>query len=97
MKCATLHAKRYGITGNKMSSMYEQNMHEQIFVKGQLVLRVVDYVRRNITAPSKLTPNWEGSYVVKEAHGSEYYHLCSMDKFAITDPINGKWLKLYHA
>ena len=70
MKHATLHAKGYGNIGSKMSSMYEQNMHKQIFVEGQLVLRVVDYVRRNIAAPSKFEPNWEGSYVVKEAHGS---------------------------
>ena len=71
-------------------------MREQIFVEGQLVLRVVDYVRRKVAALSKFAPNWEGPYVVKEAHGSEYYHLCSIDESITMDPINGKWLKLYH-
>jgi len=80
-----------------MSSMYEQIVHERIFVEGQLVLRVANYVRRKVVAPSKFAPNWEGPYVVKEAHGSGYYRLCSMDKSTTMDPINGKWLKLYHA
>ena len=64
----------------QMSSMYKQNVHERIFVEGQLILRVA-----------------EGPYIMKEAHGSGYYRLCSMDEFVITEPINGKWLKLYHA
>ena len=56
-----------------MNNMYEQNVHERIFVEGQLVLRVADYVRRNIAAPSKFTPYWEGPYIVKKAHGSGYF------------------------
>ena len=80
-----------------MSSMNEQNVRERIFVEGQLVLRVADYVKRKVAAPSKFAPNWEGPYVMKEACGSGYYRLCSMDEFTTTDPINGKWLKLYHA
>ena len=81
----------------QMSSMYKQNVREWIFEEGQLILRVADYVRRSIAAPSKFAHNWESPYVVKEAHGSGYYRICSMDKSAITDLINGKWLKLYHA
>ena len=77
--------------------MYEQNVRERIFVEGQLVLIVADYIRRNIAAPSKFAPNWEDLYVVKEAYGNRFYHLCRMDKSAITDPVNGRWLKLYHA
>ena len=41
----------------QMSSMYKQNVHEQIFVEGQLILRVADYERRNIVTPSKFAPN----------------------------------------
>ena len=81
----------------RMSSMYKQNVCEQIFVEGKLILRVADYVRRNIAAPSKFAPNLEGPYVVKETHGSGYYRLSSKDESAIMDPINGKWFKLYHA
>ena len=66
-------------------------------MEGQLILRVADYVRRNVAALSKFASNWEGPYVVKEAYGSGYYCLCSMDKSTVTGPINGKLLKLYHA
>ena len=41
----------------QMSSMYKQNVRERIFVEGQLILRVADYERRNIAAPSKFAPN----------------------------------------
>ena len=41
----------------QMSSMYKQNVHERIFVEGQLILRVADYKRRNIVTPSKFAPN----------------------------------------
>ena len=41
----------------QMSSMYKQNVHERIFVEGQLILRVADYERRNIVTPSKFAPN----------------------------------------
>ena len=43
------------------------------------------------------TPKWEGPYVVKEAHDSEYYYLISMDGTPLADPVNGKWLKQYNA
>uniref|UniRef100_A0A2N9FPS9 Reverse transcriptase domain-containing protein n=1 Tax=Fagus sylvatica TaxID=28930 RepID=A0A2N9FPS9_FAGSY len=53
--------------------------------------------RRNVSTPSKFSPNWEGPYMIREAHGSGYYKLAKMDGIALCDPINGKWLKLYHA
>ncbi|XP_075658813.1 uncharacterized protein LOC142628646 [Castanea sativa] len=76
---------------------HKRNVHERIFVEGQLVLRATDYVRRNIAAPSKFAPYWESPYIVKEAHGNGYYLLYSIDESAMTNPINGRWLKLYHS
>ena len=49
----------------KMAKAYKQAVHSRIFTQGQLVLRVKEHVRRNITRPSKFTPKWEGLYVVK--------------------------------
>ena len=72
-------------------------MRERIFVEGQLVLKATNYMRRNIAAPSKFAPNWEGPYVVKETYVSGHYSLCSMDESTVTGPINGKLLKLYHS
>ena len=81
----------------QMSNVYEKTIHERVFIEGQLVLRAADYVRRNVSAPSKFSPNWEEPYMIREAHGSGYYKLAKMDGIALCDPINGKWLKLYHA
>ena len=81
----------------KMSNVYEKTICERVFIKRQLVLKDVDYVRRNVSTPSKFSPNWEGSYMIREAHGSGYYKLAKMDGIALCDLINGKWLKLYHA
>uniref|UniRef100_A0A2N9G206 Integrase catalytic domain-containing protein n=1 Tax=Fagus sylvatica TaxID=28930 RepID=A0A2N9G206_FAGSY len=81
----------------QMSNVYEKTIRERVLIEGQLVLRAADYVRRNVSTPSKFSPNWEGPYMIREAHGSGYYKLAKMDGIALCDPINGKWLKLYHA
>ena len=62
-----------------------------------MVLKAVDYVRRNLSAPSKFAPSWEGPYLVREANDSGYYCLATADGEVLTEPINGKWLKLYYA
>ena len=43
---------------------------ERVFVEGQLVLKVADYVGRGMAGPSKFAPKWEGPFVVREAHPS---------------------------
>jgi hypothetical protein len=80
----------------QMSNVYEKTIRERVFIEGQLVLRAADYVWRNVLTPSKFSPNWEGLYMIRESHGSGYYKLAKMDVIALCDPINGKWLKLYH-
>jgi hypothetical protein len=70
----------------QMSNVYEKTIRERVFIEGQLVLRAADYVRRNVSAPSKFSPNWEGPYVIREAHGSGYYKLAKMDGIAFVIP-----------
>ena len=80
----------------KMAKAYEQAVHPRIFAKGQLVLRAVKHVRKNLSGPLKFTPKWEGPYVVKETYDSGYYYLARMDGTFLPDPVNGKWLKQYY-
>ena len=38
--------------------------------KGQLVLKVADYVRRGMVGPFKFAPKWGGPFVIREAYQS---------------------------
>ena len=80
----------------RMAKAYEQTVHPRIFAKGQLILRVVEHVRKNIPGPSKFASKWEGPYIIKEAHYSGYYYLAKEDETSLVDPINKKWLKQYY-
>ena len=62
-----------------------------------MVLKTVDHVRRGLPSPSKFTPNWEGPYVIREAHDNGYYRLSKADGTVLADPINRKWLKHYYS
>ena len=81
----------------KMTEAYGRTTKERVFAEGQLVLKVLDYVKRGMTGPSKFAPKWEGFLMIREAHQSRYYRLTQMDGRDLTDPINGKWLKRYYA
>ena len=59
----------------RMTEAYDKMTKERVFVEGQLVLRVADYVRRGMAGPSKFTPKWEGPLVIREAYPSGYYSL----------------------
>ena len=72
---------------------YGKITRERVFSKGQLVLKIMDHVKRGMASPSKFSPKWEGPLVIKEAHASGYYRLAEMDGKDLMDPINGKWLK----
>ena len=80
-----------------MAKAYGQTIHPRTFTEGQLVLRAVEHVRKNVTGPSKFSPKWEGLYIIRETHDSEYYYLAKEDEIALTNPKNGKWLKQYYA
>uniref|UniRef100_A0A2N9E8C8 Integrase catalytic domain-containing protein n=1 Tax=Fagus sylvatica TaxID=28930 RepID=A0A2N9E8C8_FAGSY len=81
----------------KLANAYGKTVHTRIFSQGQMVLKTADHVRRGLPSPSKFTPNWEGPYVIREAHDSGYYRLSKADGTILADPINGKWLKEYYS
>uniref|UniRef100_A0A2N9H763 Integrase catalytic domain-containing protein n=1 Tax=Fagus sylvatica TaxID=28930 RepID=A0A2N9H763_FAGSY len=81
----------------KMVGAYGKIVKERIFATGQLVLKAADYVRRGLPSPSKFASNWEGPFVICEAHASGYYKLARADGIVLVDPVNGKWLKHYYA
>ena len=80
-----------------MTEAYGRMTRKKVFVEGQLVLKVVDYVKRGMARPSKFSPKWEGPLVIREVHTSGYYRLAQTDGKDLMDPINGKWLKCYYA
>ena len=81
----------------KMIKAYSRITKERVFAEGQFVLKAVDHVRRGMARPSKFSLKWEGPLVIREEHGSGYYHLAQTDGKDLIDPINGKWLKRYYA
>jgi ribonuclease HI len=81
----------------RLANAYGKTVHVRIFSQGQMVLKTADHVRRGLPSPSKFTPNWEGPYVIREAHDSGYYKLSKADGTILADPINGKWLKEYYS
>ena len=80
-----------------MANAYNKVMMARTFVIGKMVLKAVDHMRRNLFAPSKFAPSWEGPYLVKEANDSGYYRLSTVDGKVLVEPINCKWLKMYYA
>uniref|UniRef100_A0A2N9G4R5 RNA-directed DNA polymerase n=1 Tax=Fagus sylvatica TaxID=28930 RepID=A0A2N9G4R5_FAGSY len=81
----------------KMANVYSKALRVRIFAEGQMVLKAAEFVRRNLPSPSKFSPNWDGPYIIREAHGSGYYRLSKSDGTTLADPINGKWLKHYYS
>ena len=88
------HSCRYR---QRMTEVYGRTTKERVFAKGQLVLKIADHISWAMARPSKFTPKWEGPFVIREAHASEYYRLVQMDEKDLMDPINDKWLKRYYA
>ena len=63
------------IQEKKMTETYDRMTKERVFVEGQLVLKVADYVKQGMIRPSKFTPKWEGPLAIREVHPSGYYRL----------------------
>ena len=80
-----------------MANAYNKATKSRVFAKRQMVLKVANHIKRNLSAPSKFAPSWEGPYLIREASASSYYHLATVEGESLTKPINGKWLKLYYA
>ena len=81
----------------KMANVYRKALQIRVFVEGQMVLKAAKFVRRSLPSPSKFSSNWDGPYIVWEAHESGYYKLSKSDGTTLADPINGKWLKHYYS
>jgi hypothetical protein len=96
-KQGTKHWKRLKDTISKWLELTARLSKKGSFATSQLVLKTVDYVRRGLPSPSKFASNWEGPYVIREAHASGYYKLSKADGTVLVGPVNGKWLKHYHA
>ena len=73
-----------------MTNAYNKVMMARTFVNGQMVLKAVDHVRRNLSAPFKFAPNWIGPYLIREANESGYYRLATADGEVLVEPVNGK-------
>uniref|UniRef100_A0A2N9EJ59 Integrase catalytic domain-containing protein n=1 Tax=Fagus sylvatica TaxID=28930 RepID=A0A2N9EJ59_FAGSY len=52
----------------KMANVYSKALRVRIFAEGQMVLKAAEFVRRNLPSPSKFSPNWDGPYIIREAH-----------------------------
>ncbi|KAI5317579.1 hypothetical protein L3X38_037286 [Prunus dulcis] len=79
-----------------VAQAYNRTIKPRAFKQGDLMLKVVEHVRRQMSGPSKFAPQWEGAFAVKEVYISGYYRLVSVKEGTLTDPINGKWLKPYY-
>ena len=81
----------------KVANVYSKALQVRVFVEGQMVLKAAKFLRRGLPSPSKFSPNWDGPYIIQEAHKSGYYRLSKSDRTILVDLINGKWLKHYYS
>ena len=75
---------------------FNKRVNPRIFKRGDIILRTAEHVRRQLPGPSKFSPQWEGPFLVSQAHESGYYELQDIDGNSGHGVVNGKWLKLYH-
>ncbi|KAJ1375999.1 Ribonuclease H domain [Sesbania bispinosa] len=80
----------------RLTLEYEKLVRPRMFHEGELVLKASDAVMRKQHV-SKWALNWEGPYIVKEAHDSGYCTLLDPEEERIIGPINFKYVKKYYA
>ncbi|XP_008231232.1 PREDICTED: uncharacterized protein LOC103330426 [Prunus mume] len=88
--------RRTALYHKTVTQAYNRTVKPRSFKQGDLVLKVVEHVRRQVSGLFKFAPQWEGPFAVKEVYSSGYYRLVSIKEGTLTDPVNGKWLKLYY-
>ncbi|CAL9011859.1 unnamed protein product [Prunus brigantina] len=88
--------RRAALYHKTVTQAYNRTVKPRSFKQGDLVLKVVEHVRRQVSGPSKFAPQWEGPFAIKEVYSSGYYRLVSVKEGTLTDPVNGKWLKFYY-
>ncbi|GLT87193.1 hypothetical protein SLE2022_052900 [Rubroshorea leprosula] len=79
-----------------MTNAYNYAVKAKVFTVGQMVIKASDHVRKNIARPSMFAANWDGPFVVTEAHDSRYYRLKTHKGELLSDVVNAKWLKPYY-
>ena len=74
----------------QMANAYNKATKSKVFVKGQMVLKAANHIKRNFSAPSKFAPSWERAYLIRGANARGYYRLATAVGESLTEPINGK-------
>ncbi|KAJ1377730.1 hypothetical protein SESBI_48582 [Sesbania bispinosa] len=82
----------------RLTLAYERLVRLRMFHEGELVLKATDTVMRKQHV-SKWAPNWEGPYIIREAHNSGYCTLIDLEDQCVIGfgPINFKCVKKYYA
>ncbi|CAL2264119.1 unnamed protein product [Prunus armeniaca] len=70
--------RRTSLYNKTVAQAYNMTVKPRSFKQGDLVLKVVEHVRRQVSRHSKFDPQWEGPFTVKEAYSSGYYRLVSV-------------------
>ena len=70
-----------------MTEAYGRTTKERVFIEGKLVQKIVNHIKRGMAKPFKISPKWDGSFVIREAHANGYYHLAQMDGKDLMDPL----------
>ncbi|KAK7244906.1 hypothetical protein RIF29_39735 [Crotalaria pallida] len=75
--------------------MYDKMVRPRMFVEGELVLKAVDAVMRNMHM-NKWAPKWEGPYIIQETHPNGYCFLLDPDSQKRMGPLNFRYIKKYY-
>lgn len=59
-------------------------------------MKPVKHIQQDMST-LKLSPKWEGPYVINKAYNTGYYEIIKEDGGKLKAVINGKWLKAYYA
>ena len=88
---AAEHAQAYR---QRIARHYAKSVIERKFRVNDLVLRSTAHIKHR--PRGKWSPNWEGSYVVKEALPRNSYRLINADGVEMPDPVNALHLKKFY-
>ncbi|MQL85079.1 hypothetical protein Taro_017590 [Colocasia esculenta] len=78
----------------RISRSFEKKVIERKFQEGDMVLKCIFIKPRG--PRSKLQPNWEGPYVVREVYPGNAYRLTNVEGIELSHPWNGLYLKRFY-
>ncbi|KAI5324079.1 hypothetical protein L3X38_033152 [Prunus dulcis] len=58
--------RRIALYHKAVAQAYNRTVKPRAFKQGDLMLKVVEHVRRQVSGPSKFAPQWEGPFAIKE-------------------------------